>query len=387
MDTLREAILDYRSNAKNSDILISELNALVDEHGLTAAQLIFQVLASLDFPTTVAGEYWKKVLEHRESLSSSLKRKVDLLPALCDFFSTYTDFLSSPKLIETSTFTQIVKETTHDNLTSLFNRPYFDGIFEDNISLAKRYATDLSILFLDVDNFKDINDTYGHSIGDVTLQKIASIIKEEKRASDIAARYGGEEFVLLMPHTENLSAFVLAERIRTRVEAVTLTAHGKQYSVTISGGLASYPLNSKDSRRLLDQADSALYLAKGAGKNTISLYKEEKRRYLRVKFNESIQIKELGFTSSRTFSGTGKDICIGGILFQNKQAFPIGSRIQVSIPFHDSDPLLLIGTVVRLEAYSENSYDIGMTISFKEMDKIANNEIANFLRKNLTEKL
>ncbi len=382
MDSIRKSILTCWSNTQDNDILVSELKNIINKHGPVACQMIFQLLASLELNEEKAGEYWQKVLEHRDILSTSLNRKVDLLPTLCDFLSLYTDSLHTPKIIEANTFTKIIEEVNHDSLTSLFNRPYFDEIFEQNLSLAKRYNTDLSLLFLDVDDFKEINDTYGHSTGDEALQKIAEIIIEEKRDSDIAARYGGEEFVLLMPHTENLSGFVLGERIRRRIEKQMLTTHGKVYQLTISGGLASFPVNANDSRSLLNQADSALYLAKGAGKNTISLFKEEKRRYLRVKFDKSIRIKELGFSPVHTFSGTGKDICIGGILFQNDHTFPIGSRIQVSIPLQDKAPLLLIGTVVRVEAFEKNLYDIGMTISFKEMDKIANNEIAHFLKKN-----
>ncbi len=379
METLRKTIQNHRATLKDDDLLISELNALIKNHGSVVCQITFQVLASLDLPQKTALDHWKNVIEHRDYLSTSLNRKIALFSAICDYFSAFTDFLQTPKLIEAHTYSQIIEETSHDNLTSLFNRPYFEDFFEQTLSLARRYDTDLSVLFLDVDNFKDINDTYGHSTGDEVLKKIAEIILKEKRESDIAARYGGEEFILLMPHTNSISAFVLGERVRKKIAQKVFSGHGKPFSLTISGGLASYPIDASTSHDLLNQADSALYLAKGAGKNTISLFKEEKRRYLRVKFKESIQIKELGFTSTQVVEGVGKDICIGGILFQNKQAYPIGSRIQVSIPTIDKEPLLLIGTVVRLEAFTDNSFDIGMTISFKEMDKIANTEIAKFL--------
>ncbi len=382
MDSIRAAILACWSNNTDDDILVGELKALVEKNGSTTCQIIFQVLSSLELPEDTALIYWKKALENQEILSSKLNRKVQLLPAICDFLSSQTESFQAPKIIETKTFSKIIEETTHDGLTSLFNRPYFNEIFEQHLSLAKRYSTDLCVLFLDVDNFKDINDTYGHIAGDETLQAIAKLIQGEKRDSDIASRYGGEEFVLLMPHTDNLNGYVLAERIRQKIKKETFTAHGKTFSITISGGLASYPHSAKDSRSLLSQADAALYLAKGAGKDNIALYKDEKRRYLRVKFNTPLQIKELGFDSSLTFSGTGKDICIGGILFQNSQAIPIGSRIQVSIPIQNKEPLLLIGTVVRIEALAPKIFDIGMAMSFKEMDKIANNEIANLLRQN-----
>lgn len=382
MDSVRKNILLCKSQSEDDDILVSNLDKIIKAHGPEAAQIIFQVFASVELPRHTAIEFWPQLLEHREVMSALLNRSVGFVTSLGDFLSLHTSYLQSPKLIESSTYSKIVEETTHDSLTSLFNRPYFNEILEQNISLAKRYTTNLSLLFLDIDNFKDVNDTYGHSVGDETLEKVAEIILNEKRESDIAARYGGEEFVLLMPHTEHFNAFVLGERIRKAVETLTFSAHGKTFNITISGGLASYPLHSSQSQSLLDQADSALYLAKGAGKNTISFFKEEKRRYLRVKINEPVQVKELDFVPTTTFAGTGKDICVGGILFQNNQPFPIGAKIQVSIPLRHTQPLLLIGTVVRVEVFSKDTYDIGMTISFKEMDKIASQEIADFLKRN-----
>jgi diguanylate cyclase (GGDEF)-like protein len=382
MDSIRSSILTCRSSAPDDDTFISDLNTIIELRGLAACQTIFQVLTSLELPIDKAVEYWRKVLKHREGMIAALHRNVDLVPALCDFLSSSPEHFQKPKIVEESVFARVIEGTTHDSLTTLFNRPYFNEIFEQHISLARRYGTDLSILFLDIDDFKNVNDTYGHQVGDSTLQIIGRIIKQEIRDSDVAARYGGEEFVVLMPHTENIHAFVLAERIRLRIEQQELDTDGEIYRVTISGGLASFPSNARNSKELLHKADSALYLAKGAGKNTISFYKEEKRRYLRVKFNQPIRIKELGFSDSIAYDGTSKDICIGGILFENREPLPIGARIQLSVPIKGNEPLLLIGTVVRVEAFKGDHYDIGMTISFKEMDKIANNEIANFLKDN-----
>ena len=383
MDTIRTSILTCRSKAHDDDTFINDLNSIIEQHGVAACKTIFQVLTSLELPIEKAAEYWRKVIRHREEMMTALHRDVGLVPALCDFLSSSPDHFLKPKIVEESDFDRVIEETTHDSLTSLFNRPYFDQIFEQNLSLARRYNTDLSVLFLDIDDFKEVNDTHGHQVGDTTLQNIARIIQQEKRDSDVAARYGGEEFVLLMPHTENIHAFVLAERIRIRIEEQELTANGTPYRVTISGGLASFPSNARNAQELLKKADSALYLAKGAGKNVISFYREEKRRYLRVKFNQPVKIKDLGFNNTLSYDGTSKDICIGGILFENRAPLPIGARIQLSVPIKDDEPLLLIGTVVRVEAFKEDHYDIGMTISFKEMDKIANNEIANFLKDTL----
>ena len=380
MDTLRAAIIDCRNYAADDDVFIEKLNQLRQEHGPMVCRVILQTMTSLDIPRETAADYWQRILEHRQQLSRLLARKVDLVTAMCDFLRSETSCLFNPRLVDFGTFERVIHETMFDGLTGLFNRLYFNEAFEHQISLAKRYSTALSILFIDVDNFKDVNDTHGHIVGDTALKRIGAIIKNAKRDSDIAARFGGEEFVLLMPHTEIVNALILGERIRKEVEKEEFPAHGTTYHLTISGGLASYPLNATDANTLLLQADSATYLAKGAGKNTISLYKKDKRRYLRVKLSQPVLIKELGFADSQTYTGISKDICIGGILFENATALPIGAHIQVSVPVSPEHPLLLIGTIVRVESFGEKGYEIGMAISFKEMEKIANTEIAHFLK-------
>lgn len=380
MDPLRSVVIECRNSSADDDTFIAQLNQLIAENGNEVCISIFQTLASLDLPMETAHKYWTEVIDHRRLLAVKLLRPVDLITAMSDYLRTTTGHHPHARLVEMGSYEKIIHDTMHDSLTGLFNRLYFNETYDQQISLAKRYNTDLSVLFLDIDNFKEINDNLGHIAGDFALRQIAAIIKEEKRDSDIAARYGGEEFVLLMPHTENVNAFVLAERIRKQIETTKFSHHGQSWQLTISGGLASFPLDAKEPKNLLDMADSALYFAKGAGKNTISLYKKDKRRYLRVKLNQPVLVQELGFNSSQVFSGISKDICIGGILFDNAESLPIGSQIKVSVPIGSGQPILLIGTVVRVEAFAPDSFDIGMAISFKEMDKLASHEIASFLR-------
>lgn len=383
MDAIRQKILDCRRISSSDDKLIEELNKHARDHGPVVFQVTFHILAGLELSLESGAELWREVVDHRRTMSEALGRKIDLIPALSDLLSFSDHPLLNPRLIEEESYAKVIMETTHDGLTSLFNRNYFDEVLEQTVLAAKRYHTDLSLLFLDIDDFKEINDTYGHAFGDEILQQVATIINRETRDSDIAARFGGEEFVVLMPHTENMNAFFLAERIRKEIENHFLEEKTGIFGITISGGLASYPQNCENAAELLRRADSALYLAKGSGKNCISAYKVEKRRYLRVTYKERVQVKELGFDPSPVFSATSKDICIGGILFENNEPLPIGARIQVNLPIEGSKPVLLIGTVVRVEAFGDKRFDIGMTLSFKEMEKIASTKIANFLQGNM----
>ncbi len=366
--------------SRNDDSFIKKINRLYNTAGVEVLLTVFRLLAGIDIPPEKCSLHWERTQMHRQKLSDLLGRNVDIATALCDYLQSATNFLSHPRLIEAREYENVIHETINDKLTGLFNRPYFDEAFNQQVALAKRYKEDFTLLFLDIDNFKDINDTFGHLAGDAALREIAAVILKEKRDSDIAARFGGEEFVLLMTHTDNVNALSFAERLRKQVEMLEISYRDQIFRLTISGGIASFPFNSEDPKQLLQMADSAVYLAKGAGKNTICLFKEEKRRYLRIKIQQPVLAKELDFNNSATFTGTSKDICVGGILFENNCPLPIGALIKVQVPVNDGTPVMLIGTVVRVEAFDNGKYDIGMTTSFKEMDKIANHEIAGILR-------
>lgn len=378
--TLKKTILGYIFETASDETLLRKVNELRTLEGAAVYQTLFKLLAGIDIPQEETDEHWKKALEHRQEMMQLLGRNIDTTTALSDYLQTSTNFLNHPRLIEASFYENIFHETIHDKLTGLFNRPYFDEAYNQQISLAKRYHNDFAVLFLDIDNFKDINDTYGHLAGDEALRHIAEVIHTQKRDSDVAARYGGEEFVLLLTHTDNVSGYIFAERLRQAIENLKVYYHDQCIRLTISGGIASFPFNSADPEQLLQMADNAVYLSKGAGKNRISHFKKEKRRYLRVKIHQPILAKELDFNNSQAFAGTSKDICVGGILFENDSPLPLGSLIKVKVPVGDGPPVMLIGTVVRVESHENGRYDIGMTTSFKEMDKIANTEIGSILR-------
>lgn len=158
-----------------------------------------------------------------------------------------------------------------DGLTCLYNHRYFQEILIKEIHRANRHSRKFSILFLDIDNFKRYNDTYGHVHGDVVLKRVAEIIMANARKSDIAARYGGEEFVILLPETEQDGAIAYAENIRKAVEEAKFESVDNQPSgsITASIGIAVYPKDGEKPSELIDIADTALYEAKASGKNKV----------------------------------------------------------------------------------------------------------------------
>lgn len=381
MNHIIETVFNLNMAAPDDSTFISELEQLIKNEGHEGYQAIINALTNLEITAEEAKTHWDNILIHRETMTQNMAREVALITALCDYFSSQTQLLSNPKLLEISSFKKVVTESTNDNLTGLFNKSFFLSTLEQQISIANRHSSELSVLFIDVDDFKEVNDIYGHQAGDLVLKNVANILLEETRSSDVVARYGGEEFVILMPHTDHLNAFVLAERIRKRVADNKQNLHGKKCHVTISGGLASFPFHSKTSHEIIKMSDSAMYRAKGAGKNNIALFRYDKRRFLRIALKTPVKIKSLGFNTSQIFSATSKDIGIGGILFEYDKPLTIGVKLQLSIELNQGEPLLLIGTVVRVEIIGQDLYDIGITISFKEIEKTAKDGISKLLTK------
>ncbi len=156
-----------------------------------------------------------------------------------------------------------------DALTGLENRRSFFARGGEEIKRARRYQLPLSLLLLDVDEFKRVNDTYGHDIGDLVLQCIAHTLKESIREIDILARLGGEEFAILLPNTQAEAAAMLGERLRSSIEKETCACKGQNTRVTVSVGVAAHHADTLDLDTLLRNADQAMYRAKSLGRNRV----------------------------------------------------------------------------------------------------------------------
>ncbi len=154
-----------------------------------------------------------------------------------------------------------------DALTGLYNHRYLHERLSEELERAREQHSPLSLLFCDLDHFKDYNDRNGHSAGDAALREVAHIIEQSVRTIDIAARYGGEEFVVALVETGREDAVTVAERIRARLEKTDLQAGGVHLTVSI--GVATFPEDAERREELLDKADWAMYLAKRQGRNRI----------------------------------------------------------------------------------------------------------------------
>jgi diguanylate cyclase (GGDEF)-like protein len=163
-----------------------------------------------------------------------------------------------------------------DGLTGLFMRRYFDARIEEEIERSRRYGTAFSVVMMDVDDFKRLNDAHGHLMGDRVLRGIANVVKSQMRGVDTASRYGGEEIAVILPRTEMIHAYTVGERIRGAISELRITTDGdvpEALRVTASFGIASYPESkAADGEDLVRRADRALYRAKQTGKNRVEVF-------------------------------------------------------------------------------------------------------------------
>lgn len=162
---------------------------------------------------------------------------------------------------------KLIELASVDDLTGIMNRRIFDVEFRREFINAKRYNRDLSLILIDLDHFKEINDGYGHFFGDLVLKTFAKEVSSLLRAGDIFSRWGGDEFSVLLPQTDTVDAMKVAEKIRTVVKNISVKTDLNKIEFTVSLGITGYQTDDKDASEMLGRADKALYLAKEGGRD------------------------------------------------------------------------------------------------------------------------
>lgn len=193
-------------------------------------------------------------------------RDLALLRALADFAAIALENARHVKRIHELTIT--------DDCTNLFNARHMDFILETEIYRSQRYGYEFSLVFIDLDHFKNVNNTYGHLIGSKLLGEVGQMVKAACRRIDFAFRYGGDEFVIVLPQASKENAFVVARRLHKLIgESTWLSAEGLNIHFTASVGVATYPTDAKSKVELLHLADEAMYMVKNSTRNGVAAAK------------------------------------------------------------------------------------------------------------------
>ena len=296
------------------------------------------------------------MVAHREEMLRALGRDPGLRVALLDYFANVSHDLRNPKIIEIAMYERTERSAVSDGLTGLFNHAYFLQALRQELLRSKRHGLKAALVLLDLDDFKRVNDERGHVEGDRVLMKAAAILRDSVREIDVAARYGGEEFAVLLPDTSRLGAFVVAERIRRRIEERFSRA---RTPVTISGGIAVFPDDAGAPADLVVQADAGLYGAKAAGKNRILLPQGERRRFRRQPAPQRVTLA----AGAALGPASVKNLSQGGLLVSLRETVAVGSAVSLTIERSDAQPMGLRGEVVRVERVpgeTEPAFDVGV---------------------------
>ncbi len=227
---------------------------------------------------------------HLGVINLYLTDREDFLPDEIGLLITF-GHLAAGAIENARLYASMSELAARDVLTGLYNRRMLEQRLTEEAQRAFRYAKPYSVLILDIDRFKAINDTYGHPAGDAVLQSLARTLQREVRDIDTVARYGGEEFVIILPETDGLAGTRLADRLRTLIaETPIALPAGGEISITVSIGIASYPHCADTSQLVIERADQALYVAKQSGRNRVSFYGDMLKTQLEKNPNRIVEL-------------------------------------------------------------------------------------------------
>jgi diguanylate cyclase (GGDEF)-like protein len=253
----------------------AQVRARIEKRGGVFFTDLFYAISHCYFAPEVAETLWGKVIQHKHLMSEKLGRNVRITVATLDYLSNVTDELTAPTLIPEAYVSEIANLSMRDGMTGLFNHSSCRELLELEFRSHQRYGVGVSLLLLDIDDFKSANDQHGHQEGDRILVELAKALIEEARDSDICCRLGGDEFVVILRLTNDpREACDIAERIRERVARIT--SGGQQIAISVGVALCDHLANSP--RALMERADRALYKAKMAGKNRVFLSTDNRAR-------------------------------------------------------------------------------------------------------------
>ena len=340
------------------------------ETGLPLFSEMIWAIAHVRVAEKEAEDLWPGLLSHWRDLSATVGRDVGLFVSVLDWFVNVDPRLKDPTVMERVHLEKTEKSAMTDWLTGMYNRGAFRAAALRELRRAQRYRQQLSFIMLDLDDFKKVNDQFGHDRGDLVLKEISRLMRRSIRDIDVAARYGGEEFAILLPETGRMGARAVAERVRCAVGRQT-ALHGSDEGdvcVTVSAGIAVYPEDGEELGDLLRQADIALYRAKAAGKNTIISEWEERRLARRVTLGGTrTSVSWKNGEESRTLLGAARDISRTGVGLMLPESCEVGQMLEMSLDgvgLQEKRPLF--GRVVRYQEVRGNtvghSFDVGVAL-------------------------
>lgn len=279
------ALYDKLNLQKKQNFLEDEIKKLLDLYPYDDEQIIekikkekpniqnvfssfFYVLTHFEFSEDQAKTIYKEIKQIQKEMELLLKRKIDFRVVMLDYFINSLKIFKNPVTIEIQILEHLQNQAIFDELTNLYNRRFIFYFFNKELDRAKRHKHELTVILFDIDNFKKINDSMGHLVGDNVLRLFAKVLKDNIRNEDTLGRIGGEEFLLILPETSIYNSTKLINRIRDILSEIS----DNKLFFTFSSGISGYPYHGEDAMTLLHLADKSLLKAKVEGKNRDYIY-------------------------------------------------------------------------------------------------------------------
>lgn len=268
-------------------------------------------------------------------------------------------------IVETKVKRELEELAYHDELTKCINYRWIMQLLEKELAIAQRYTREMTLVMIDIDHFKKINDEYNHQVGNEVLKVLAKDITENLREVDSVGRFGGDEFLLILPEASAERILSIMNRIKyvadnTKIDTVYL--EGKEPPrVTFSAGVASFPTNGRNINELLESVDKALYLAKKSGRNRVML---ERRRWLRVKPKQAIKV-QISEGARKFFKEPLEilDVSQRGMLIYSEDKIPLQEDLQCRITIDQGKPADYKCRVIYEDKLANHLYRLGLFIS------------------------
>ena len=349
---------------------------LEEQEGPVVYVELLYLLTDMRFNPDEAQKHWKAVIRHREELEDALGYEMDLSVALVSYFVQVSPKLKNPKVVELRLFEETRASAYKDDLTGLHNFRFFQEFLRWEVKRCERSGGEFSIAMGDLDNFKSYNDRFGHEAGNEALEAVGRALELAGRDQDVAVRYGGEEFVLIMPETGKEDAGRVADRVCRAIAGLDLPPSEPETGVTMSVGIASYPVDALAPEALIRCADRAMYTAKAKGKNQAQLYGANRRALPRVDVALEGEIRGLK-KNSLPFSTM--NVSERGLRVRAKAPLALNSMVEfvLHLPGHD-EGVKAYGRVVRVYEKEDDAYQ--MAISIMDIDTREHAAFTAYLR-------
>ncbi len=384
-----ELLAVLREDAHNEERILKRLDQIRTQSGLQTYAALLLILTHLPFEESEARRHWEEILKHRRVLSQALQREAGLRVAALDYFVNLNRQLTSPRIIDLAMADRQEPTSPVDAMTGLWNARHFLSALQKESRRSKRYNLDLCALYLDIDEFRQINERHGDLVGDILLREVAILLKNRIRDIDMGARLAGEEFGLILPETERMGAFLVAERIRKEVERHFLRRDidGRPIAMTVTIGIAKYPEDAATADRLVQRAEEAMHQAKARGGNGVGVYYRERRTFIRFDVTRRpvrISVTPAGESDAADPAALPepRNISKSGLLFESDRPYAIGEElIIVCQDGRDGARVTLRARVVRIEEIEgqPGRYEVGAAFLLEWEHQEA--QVTEFLRR------